>query len=60
MELGRGTDGPGSNNSLDLLASAKLFALLHKHETRDPAAVTALGVTLKDSRGGATTWTIST
>jgi 5-methylthioadenosine/S-adenosylhomocysteine deaminase len=41
VQLGLGTDGPGSNNSLDLLASAKVFALLHKHETRDPAAVTA-------------------
>jgi 5-methylthioadenosine/S-adenosylhomocysteine deaminase len=42
VALGLGTDGPGSNNSLDLLASAKIFALLHKHETRDPAAVTAV------------------
>jgi 5-methylthioadenosine/S-adenosylhomocysteine deaminase len=41
VQLGLGTDGPGSNNSLDLLVSAKVFALLHKHETRDPAAVTA-------------------
>src|SRR5262245_32420819 len=41
VRLGLGTDGPGSNNSLDLFASAKVFALLHKHEMRDPAAVTA-------------------
>ena len=40
-ELGLGTDGPGSNNSLDLLADAKFFALLQKNEARDPAAVTA-------------------
>ena len=30
VALGLGTDGPGSNNSLDLLASAKAFALLQK------------------------------
>jgi 5-methylthioadenosine/S-adenosylhomocysteine deaminase len=41
VEIGIGTDGPGSNNSLDLLADAKTFALLQKNEARDPAAVTA-------------------
>lgn len=41
VEVGLGTDGPGSNNSLDLLADAKTFALLQKNEARDPAAVTA-------------------
>jgi 5-methylthioadenosine/S-adenosylhomocysteine deaminase len=41
VEVGLGTDGPGSNNSLDLLADAKAFALLQKNEARDPAAVTA-------------------
>lgn len=41
VATGLGTDGPGSNNSLDLLASAKTFALLQKNEARDPAAVTA-------------------
>ena len=41
IELGLGTDGPGSNNSLDVLASAKAFALLQKERARDPAAVTA-------------------
>jgi 5-methylthioadenosine/S-adenosylhomocysteine deaminase len=41
VEMGLGTDGAGSNNSLDLLADAKTFALLQKHETGDPAAVTA-------------------
>ncbi len=41
VAIGLGTDGPGSNNSLDLLADAKSFALLQKHEARDPAAVTA-------------------
>ena len=41
IEVGLGTDGPGSNNSLDLLRDAKTFALLQKNEARDPAAVTA-------------------
>ena len=39
--VGLGTDGAGSNNSLDLFADMKIFALLQKHEARDPAAVTA-------------------
>ena len=42
VAVGLGTDGPGSNNSLDLLADAKTFALLQKNEVRDPAAVTAM------------------
>lgn len=41
VKVGLGTDGPGSNNSLDLLSDAKAFALLQKNEARDPAAVTA-------------------
>jgi len=44
VAVGLGTDGPGSNNSLDLLADAKAFALLQKNEARDPAAVTATEV----------------
>jgi 5-methylthioadenosine/S-adenosylhomocysteine deaminase len=39
--VGLGTDGPGSNNSLDLFADMKMLALLQKHEARDPAAITA-------------------
>ena len=42
VALGLGTDGPGSNNSLDLFADAKTFALLQKNEARDPAAVSAV------------------
>jgi 5-methylthioadenosine/S-adenosylhomocysteine deaminase len=41
VQMGLGTDGPGSNNSLDLFADMKVFALLQKHEARDSAAVTA-------------------
>jgi 5-methylthioadenosine/S-adenosylhomocysteine deaminase len=41
VPVGLGTDGAGSNNSLDLLADAKIFALAQKHAAADPAAVTA-------------------
>ena len=41
VAVGLGTDGAGSNNSLDLLSDLKTFALLQKNEARDPAAVTA-------------------
>jgi 5-methylthioadenosine/S-adenosylhomocysteine deaminase len=44
VALGLGTDGAGSNNSLDLLADAKAFALIQKNEARDPAAVSAAEV----------------
>ena len=50
VEIGLGTDGAGSNNSLDLLSDAKTFALLQKNEARDPAAVTA-GETLEIATG---------
>jgi 5-methylthioadenosine/S-adenosylhomocysteine deaminase len=40
-QVGLGTDGPGSNNSLDLFADMKVFALLQKHEARDPAVISA-------------------
>jgi 5-methylthioadenosine/S-adenosylhomocysteine deaminase len=41
VRVGLGTDGPGSNDALDLFGDMKSFALLQKHEARDPAAVTA-------------------
>ena len=41
IQVGLGTDGPGSNNSLDMFADMKLFALLQKHAARDSAAVNA-------------------
>jgi 5-methylthioadenosine/S-adenosylhomocysteine deaminase len=41
VAVGLGTDGPGSNNSLDLLADLKTFALLQKNQAGDPAALTA-------------------
>jgi 5-methylthioadenosine/S-adenosylhomocysteine deaminase len=41
VHVGLGTDGAGSNDSLDLFQDMKTFALLGKHEARDPAAVSA-------------------
>jgi 5-methylthioadenosine/S-adenosylhomocysteine deaminase len=50
VSMGLGTDGPGSNNSLDLVDDMKVFALLQKNAAGDPAAVTA-GETLALARG---------
>lgn len=41
IPVGLGTDGAGSNNSLDLLADIKVLALLQKHEARDPSVLPA-------------------
>jgi len=41
VAVGLGTDGAGSNDSLDLLADVKLLALVQKHAAGDPTAMTA-------------------
>jgi 5-methylthioadenosine/S-adenosylhomocysteine deaminase len=41
VAIGLGTDGAGSNDSLDLLADLKLFALGQKHAAADPTAIAA-------------------
>jgi 5-methylthioadenosine/S-adenosylhomocysteine deaminase len=41
VPVGLGTDGAGSNDSLDLLADLKLFALTQKHAASDPTAIDA-------------------
>ena len=41
VEIGLGTDGAGSNDSLDLLADLKLFALTQKHAAADATAIAA-------------------
>ena len=41
VSVGLGTDGAGSNDSLDLLADLKVFALAQKHAAADAAAVSA-------------------
>jgi 5-methylthioadenosine/S-adenosylhomocysteine deaminase len=41
VAVGLGTDGAGSNDSLDQLAELKLFALVQKHAAGDPTAIEA-------------------
>jgi 5-methylthioadenosine/S-adenosylhomocysteine deaminase len=41
VAVGLGSDGAGSNDSLDLLADLKLFALAQKHAAADPTALPA-------------------
>ena len=41
VAVGLGTDGAGSNDSLDLLSDLKLFALTQKHAAGDPTAIDA-------------------
>jgi 5-methylthioadenosine/S-adenosylhomocysteine deaminase len=41
VRIGLGTDGAGSNDSLDLLADLKTFALAQKHAAADPTAIGA-------------------
>jgi len=41
VAVGLGTDGAGSNDSLDLLADLKTFALVQKHAAADPTAIEA-------------------
>jgi 5-methylthioadenosine/S-adenosylhomocysteine deaminase len=41
VPVGLGTDGAGSNDSLDLLADLKTFALAQKHAASDPTAIAA-------------------
>jgi len=41
VAIGLGSDGAGSNDSLDLLADLKTFALAQKHAAADPTAIAA-------------------
>ena len=41
VAVGLGTDGPGSNDSLDLLADLKVFALGQRHTSGDPTVLPA-------------------
>jgi 5-methylthioadenosine/S-adenosylhomocysteine deaminase len=41
VPVGLGTDGAGSNDSLDLLQDLKVLALLQKHDARDPSVLPA-------------------
>jgi 5-methylthioadenosine/S-adenosylhomocysteine deaminase len=51
VRVGLGTDGAGSNDSLDLLADLKTFALAQKHAAADPTAIEA-GEALAVASGG--------
>jgi 5-methylthioadenosine/S-adenosylhomocysteine deaminase len=42
VAVGLGTDGAGSNDSLDLLADLKAFALMQRHAAGDPTVLPAL------------------
>jgi len=41
VAIGLGTDGAASNNDLDMFEAMRFAALLHKHQTIDPRAVSA-------------------
>jgi 5-methylthioadenosine/S-adenosylhomocysteine deaminase len=41
VAVGLGTDGAGSNDSLDLLADLKTFALVQRHASGDPTVLPA-------------------
>jgi 5-methylthioadenosine/S-adenosylhomocysteine deaminase len=41
VAIGLGTDGAGSNNSLDLLSDLKALALIQKHAAADPSVLVA-------------------
>ena len=41
IPVGLGTDGAGSNDSLDLLQDLKVLALVQKHHARDPSVLPA-------------------
>lgn len=51
--VGLGTDGPASNNNLDMLEEARLAALVHKTHTGDPTAVPAYTALAMATRGSA-------
>ena len=42
VRVGIGTDGPASNNNLDVLEEVRLAALIHKGVSGDPTAIPAL------------------
>ncbi|HDD56603.1 MAG TPA: hypothetical protein ENG18_01115, partial [Nitrososphaeria archaeon] len=53
IRVGIGTDGPGSNNSLDLLQDIKIGTLLQKTRYMDPTALPAKQALWMATRGGA-------
>jgi 5-methylthioadenosine/S-adenosylhomocysteine deaminase len=53
LRVGLGTDGPSSNNDLDLWEELRLAALLARVRDRDPEALPARDALLLATRGGA-------
>jgi 5-methylthioadenosine/S-adenosylhomocysteine deaminase len=53
VRVGLGTDGPASNDDLDLWEEMRLSAMLARLSTMDSAALTAADVLLLATRGGA-------
>jgi 5-methylthioadenosine/S-adenosylhomocysteine deaminase len=53
VRVGLGTDGPASNDDLDLWEEMRLAALLARLSTMDSSALTAADVLLLATRGGA-------
>ena len=53
IRVGLGTDGPGSNNTLDMLQDMKFAALLQKLKYMDPRSLPARAVVRMATRGGA-------
>jgi 5-methylthioadenosine/S-adenosylhomocysteine deaminase len=51
--VGLGTDGPASNNNLDMIEEARLAALLHKVHADDPTVVPAWTALEMATRNGA-------
>ncbi len=39
VSIGMGTDGPGSNNGLDMISDLKMLALIQKHSNADAAVI---------------------
>lgn len=53
VKVGIGTDGPASNNDLDMFEEMRLASFLAKLQTGDPTAVPARSVVFMATRGGA-------
>ena len=53
VNVALGSDGPGSNNDMDLFNAMRALALLQKHETGDATAVTSAEVLKMATQNGA-------